>query len=80
MSVNYTIRADVVDIRQDHPKPDDVFLVDTNVWYWLTLPIPVRVRQNSRPKTIKQTTIHHTLARPFQRKANSTDADFLWKN
>ena len=36
MAVNYTIRADVVDIRQDVPKPDDVFLVDTNVWYWLT--------------------------------------------
>lgn len=36
MAVNYTIHADIVDIRQDMPKPDDVFLVDTNVWYWLT--------------------------------------------
>ena len=36
MAINYTIRADVIDIRQDTPKPDDVFLVDTNVWYWLT--------------------------------------------
>jgi len=36
MAINYTIQADVIDIRQDTPKPDDVFLVDTNVWYWLT--------------------------------------------
>lgn len=36
MAVNYAIHADVVDIRQDVPKPDDAFLVDTNVWYWLT--------------------------------------------
>jgi hypothetical protein len=36
MSVNYIVRADVIDIRQDSPKPDDIFLVDTNVWYWLT--------------------------------------------
>jgi len=30
------VRADVIDIRQDTPRPDDSFLVDTNVWYWLT--------------------------------------------
>src|SRR3972149_5699033 len=36
MAINYTIQADVVDIRQDIPKPDNIFLVDTNVWYWLT--------------------------------------------
>ncbi len=36
MAVSYTIRADVVDIRRDNPKPGDVFLVDTNVWYWIT--------------------------------------------
>ncbi len=30
------VRADVIDIRQDRPRPDDSFLVDTNVWYWLT--------------------------------------------
>lgn len=36
MPVNYTVCADVIDIRQDSPKSDDVFLVDTNVWYWLT--------------------------------------------
>lgn len=36
MAVNYTVRAAVVDIRQDTPKREDAFLVDTNVWYWLT--------------------------------------------
>jgi predicted nucleic acid-binding protein len=28
------IQADVVDIAADSPKPSDVFLVDTNVWFW----------------------------------------------
>lgn len=36
MAVNYTIQADVVDIRTDTPKANDVLMVDTNVWYWLT--------------------------------------------
>lgn len=30
-----TVRAQVVDIRADTPKDTDVFLVDTNAWYWL---------------------------------------------
>ncbi|MGB5157465.1 PIN domain-containing protein [Desulfobacterium sp. N47] len=38
MAINYTVKADVVDITTDNPKADDVFLVDTNVWYWLTYP------------------------------------------
>jgi predicted nucleic acid-binding protein len=38
MPVNYIIQAQVVDIKVDTPKPEDVFLVDTNVWYWLTYP------------------------------------------
>jgi predicted nucleic acid-binding protein len=38
MSVNYIIQAQVVDITVDTPKSEDVFLVDTNVWYWLTYP------------------------------------------
>jgi len=36
MAVNYNVLANVIDIRLDAPKPDDIFLVDTNVWYWLT--------------------------------------------
>jgi predicted nucleic acid-binding protein len=29
------VRAQIVDIRADTPKDSDVFLVDTNAWYWL---------------------------------------------
>lgn len=36
MAVVYDIQADIVDIRFDKPKHQDTFLVDTNVWYWLT--------------------------------------------
>lgn len=38
MAINYSIQAEVVDITTDSPKEDDVFLVDTNVWYWMTYP------------------------------------------
>jgi hypothetical protein len=30
----YTVRARVIDIRTDTPRPTDALLVDTNVWYW----------------------------------------------
>jgi len=36
MTVNYVIAADVIDVKVDLPKPEDVFLVDSNVWYWMT--------------------------------------------
>lgn len=36
MAVSYTVQAEIIDIRQDSPQTGDVFLVDTNVWYWLT--------------------------------------------
>lgn len=29
------VRAKIVDIRTDTPKDSDVFIVDTNAWYWL---------------------------------------------
>lgn len=29
------VRTQVVDIRADTPKDSDIFLVDTNAWYWL---------------------------------------------
>ncbi|CAB1369322.1 PIN domain-containing protein [Denitratisoma oestradiolicum] len=32
------VRAKIVDIRADTPKDSDVFLVDTNAWYWLSYP------------------------------------------
>lgn len=38
MAINYTIQSDVINITSDTPKAEDVFLVDTNVWYWMTYP------------------------------------------
>ncbi|RMH73289.1 MAG: PIN domain-containing protein [Cyanobacteria bacterium J007] len=34
MPINYNIQAEIVDLRSDTPKKDEIFLVDTNVWYW----------------------------------------------
>jgi len=31
-----TVNAEVIDITKDQPLPTDKFLVDTNVWYWMT--------------------------------------------
>lgn len=36
MAIKYNVQAEVIDLRSDTPQDDDVFLVDTNVWYWLT--------------------------------------------
>lgn len=36
MSVQYAIWADVFDIGQTSPQGSDCFLVDSNVWLWLT--------------------------------------------
>jgi hypothetical protein len=36
MAINYRVAADVVDIRTDKPRTGDVFLVDTNVWFWMS--------------------------------------------
>lgn len=35
MAANYVIKADVVDIYYDAPRSTDIFVVDTNVWYWM---------------------------------------------
>jgi len=44
------VQAEVVNIRFDTPKPDDAFLVDSNVWYWLTYP---RASVSAQPYQIK---------------------------
>lgn len=36
MAINYSIQASIIDITNDTPKAADIFLVDTNVWYWMT--------------------------------------------
>lgn len=51
MTINYTIQAEVVDITVDTPKAKDIFLVDTNVWYWMTYS---RASQSARPPAYYQ--------------------------
>ncbi len=36
MRIEYIVNAEVVDIASDSPKAGDIFLVDSNVWYWMT--------------------------------------------
>jgi predicted nucleic acid-binding protein len=36
MPLNYIVQAEIIDIRSDSPKKEDIFLVDTNAWYWYT--------------------------------------------
>lgn len=51
---NYTINANIVDISSDIPQKEDKFLVDANVWLWLTYsniqfadtpPLPYQLKQ-----------------------------------
>ncbi len=53
MAINYIIQAQVVDITIDIPRDKDAFLVDTNVWYWMTY---TRASQSTRPPAQYQTT------------------------
>lgn len=36
MAINLTVRADIINIKDDRPRQSDIFLVDTNVWFWQT--------------------------------------------
>lgn len=53
MAVNYRVQADVIDIRTDTPQPVDEFIVDTNVWYWMTY---TRASQGASPPHATQLT------------------------
>jgi len=55
MTVNYIIQAEVVDITSDSPRAEDAFLVDTNVWYWMTY---TRASLSARPPAQYQTTTY----------------------
>jgi len=59
MAINYAVQADVVDITADKPKVDDVFLVDTNIWYWMTY---TRASQSVRPPAQYQSTHYPSYA------------------
>lgn len=36
MPINFSVQANVIDIRHDTPQASDIFFVDTNVWFWQT--------------------------------------------
>ncbi len=36
MVVNLTIQAEIINIITDTPRQDDIFFVDTNIWFWQT--------------------------------------------
>lgn len=38
MPPSYDIHANIYDISVVKPKKEDIFLVDTNVWFWMTYP------------------------------------------
>lgn len=65
MPINYTIHANVVDIRTDSPSAEDVFLVDTNVWYWMTY---------TRASLVGQPETHQRIYPSFASKALTTNA------
>lgn len=61
MPVQYQVRAQVVDLRNDTPRPTDKFYVDSNVWFWTTYsnvqfsPDPPRRYQTKEyPQYLKQ--------------------------
>ena len=61
MAINYAVQSEVIDIRADRPKPTDVFLVDTNVWLWMTYSVasqtpnpPVQSPPAAYPKYFKR--------------------------
>jgi len=51
-TINYQIAAEIVDIRSDTPAADEKFLVDTNVWLWMTY---TNIDQGNYPPKYYQT-------------------------
>jgi predicted nucleic acid-binding protein len=53
MAANLHVRAEVVDISVDFPQPDDIFMVDTNAWYWIVYSrsSQTSVSRDHRPRT-----------------------------
>jgi predicted nucleic acid-binding protein len=70
MSVNYAIQAEVIDLRSDRPQSSDSFLVDTNVWYWLTYS---RASQSGHPPKSYQLNRYPA----YMGKAQSANAKLL---
>jgi hypothetical protein len=52
MTLNLTVRSDVIDIKTDNPRKGDIFLVDTNIWLWYTYQNSIRGLKAHRRKDI----------------------------
>jgi predicted nucleic acid-binding protein len=68
VAANLVVRAEVVDVRSDTPTSSDAFLVDTNVWYWLTY---TRASQTAQPYQVQDYP-------SFIQKCLSTNARLYW--
>ncbi|MEL6353890.1 MAG: hypothetical protein AAFR58_19355 [Cyanobacteria bacterium J06627_28] len=55
MTIRLNIQADVIDISTDTPQPEDVFLVDTNVWLWQTYP---NATLNADPRVLRKSSLY----------------------
>lgn len=64
MAVQYTIFAEVFDIRVDQPQAHDTFFVDTNVLYWL---VYSRLGMGDAPPLRYQTQYYPTFIRRIPR-------------
>ncbi|WP_017301090.1 hypothetical protein [Nodosilinea nodulosa] len=73
MTINLTVRAEVVDIQNDIPKHSDVLFVDTNVWLWQTYGLPPepdrhRARRDEQKLRIYTRYLNAALVRGVQLK------------
>jgi predicted nucleic acid-binding protein len=71
MAIQYTIHADVVDIAQTNPQGTDCFLVDSNVWLWMTY------SNAGHSEPAWRGTVRSQYA-GFVQKASTADAKLYW--
>ena len=71
MAINYVVQADVIDIRADRPKPTDIFLVDSNVWLWMTYTV---ASQTPNPPVQSPPAAYPT----YFKRALAARAKFCW--
>ena len=62
-SINFNVKAEVVDIRSDTPSEKDSFLIDTNVWYWMTYPKASLLARPAKTYQISDYPTYISLAR-----------------
>ncbi|MBE9102333.1 hypothetical protein [Vacuolonema iberomarrocanum] len=70
MPINLSIQADIIDIRSDVPRREDIFLVDTNVWLWQTYTNAVASSRNASNKIQSYT--------PYLRRARQNGATLVY--